>query len=543
MEAPDKANILSRPFYWIISILLVISLFYRLGSWGVIDTSEARYAEISRQMYHNGDYLHPVYMGIEHYHKPPMTYWITSIAYHIFGVSPFSARFFLQIALLVQLILIYRITYLLYPDRSIAISSTLIYASFMLVWVSVRNLTTDAYLNTFLLGATWSILTYLDKNKSIFLYLFALFISLAFLTKITAVFVFMGSLFLFIIWQFREKLKWTWHLVGAAMVALVISGLWFYLLQLEGKSVLKYMLYDQSVVRYTSDTFRRSMPWYFYFMAVSLLTFPWFFLVITNLFRKARLHSHYLIPVFSLCLILPIFFFSLSHSKLLLYILPAIWALAVTGGKLFSAMEQRNIRFWLRIEAVWIILIYTAILTLPFIDSQFNLGSPVLIIIFSFMLVLLTIYRVKWIKPQEKLLTIPLLFTFSIVMASTHFLSRNEENSSTGKIAAEWIKDKGLDDRPVYIYDKLAPSFAFHLSKEIIMIAENEKRELQFENTDQWKNYYYDISDETRQDALLLALKKPSVLIARSNRISKIDPEILNLFSQDYKTGLWTVFY
>ena len=137
----------------------------------------------------------------------------------------------------------------------------------------------------------------------------------------------------------------------------------------------------------------------------------------------------------------------------------------------------------------------------------------------------------------------PLLFTFSIVMASTHFLSRNEENSSTGKIAAEWIKDKGLDDRPVYIYDKLAPSFAFHLSKEIIMIAENEKRELQFEFTDQWKNYYYDISDETREDALLLALKKPAVLIARSNRISKIDPEILSLFSQDYKSGLWTVFY
>jgi 4-amino-4-deoxy-L-arabinose transferase len=63
-------------------ILLITSGIYPLS-----ETSEARYAEISREMYLNGDFLHPKLLGIYHYHKPPITYWITAIGYSIFGVN------------------------------------------------------------------------------------------------------------------------------------------------------------------------------------------------------------------------------------------------------------------------------------------------------------------------------------------------------------------------------------------------------------------------------------------------------------------------
>ncbi|NND32090.1 MAG: polymyxin resistance protein ArnT, partial [Saprospiraceae bacterium] len=93
-----KANL---PGFSLVLLLMVATLFYRLGSWGVIDSSEGRYAEISRKMVESGDYIHPTYLGIEHYHKPPMTYWITAVSYSIFGPTPFAARFFLQIAFLI----------------------------------------------------------------------------------------------------------------------------------------------------------------------------------------------------------------------------------------------------------------------------------------------------------------------------------------------------------------------------------------------------------------------------------------------------------
>ena len=103
-------------------------------------------------MHASGDYLHPVYLGIEHYHKPPFTYWITSFSYAFFGVSPFAARFFLQVALLLQLILVFSISRIMFRKESWAWQSVLIYASMLIVWVSVRSLTTDAYLTTWLLA-------------------------------------------------------------------------------------------------------------------------------------------------------------------------------------------------------------------------------------------------------------------------------------------------------------------------------------------------------------------------------------------------------
>ena len=75
--------------------------------WGVVETSEARYAEISREMLLSGDWLHPTLLKIHHYHKPPITYWITAVAYSVFGISAFAARFFLIAAYCAQVVIIF----------------------------------------------------------------------------------------------------------------------------------------------------------------------------------------------------------------------------------------------------------------------------------------------------------------------------------------------------------------------------------------------------------------------------------------------------
>ena len=91
-------------------------------------------------------YDHPKLMEIKHYHKPPVTYYVTVLGFKIFGVNAFGARFFLQIAILIQLFLIYQITFLLFNDKKISLAAALIYFSLPLVLISSRNLTTDAYL-------------------------------------------------------------------------------------------------------------------------------------------------------------------------------------------------------------------------------------------------------------------------------------------------------------------------------------------------------------------------------------------------------------
>ena len=143
-----------------------------LGSWGVTETSESRYSQIAKEMHLSGDYVNPTLLDVYHYHKPPVTYAIASAGYRLFGINEFGARFFLQIALVLQIFLVYRIALLLVSDKKIAFTSALIYLSLPLVLISVRNLTTDAFLNTFVLGSIFSWLYYLKHRKAIFIYIF-----------------------------------------------------------------------------------------------------------------------------------------------------------------------------------------------------------------------------------------------------------------------------------------------------------------------------------------------------------------------------------
>jgi 4-amino-4-deoxy-L-arabinose transferase len=105
------------------------------GSWGVIETSEARYAEIAREMYRKKEFLNPTLLSIHHYHKPPLTYWITDVGFWLFGANEFGGRFFLQLALLTQTFIVYKLSALLF-DKFTALFAAIIYLSFPIVLVS-----------------------------------------------------------------------------------------------------------------------------------------------------------------------------------------------------------------------------------------------------------------------------------------------------------------------------------------------------------------------------------------------------------------------
>ncbi|MEY2833490.1 MAG: hypothetical protein RLZZ574_2749, partial [Cyanobacteriota bacterium] len=64
-----------RYLYLVLAIALG-ALLFNLNSWGVLEASEARYAEISREMFRSGNLLQPTLLNIWHFHKPPVTFWL-----------------------------------------------------------------------------------------------------------------------------------------------------------------------------------------------------------------------------------------------------------------------------------------------------------------------------------------------------------------------------------------------------------------------------------------------------------------------------------
>ncbi|QNP52328.1 glycosyltransferase family 39 protein [Hymenobacter qilianensis] len=140
--------------------------FVGLGAWGPLESSEARYAEIGREMLVTGDWLHPRLLGIQHFHKPPLTYWLTAAGLTIFGPHAAGVRILPVLAVLLQVLLMYKLGELLFKgDRARALAAAVVYGTLPVVLISALNVTTDAYLATLELAAAYGILRYYAGGK------------------------------------------------------------------------------------------------------------------------------------------------------------------------------------------------------------------------------------------------------------------------------------------------------------------------------------------------------------------------------------------
>lgn len=84
-----KLNIL---FYFIVAAGLARLLSFPF--YPLMDTTEARYAEIARIMVETGDWVTPWFdYGVPFWGKPPLSFWITAASFKLFGINEFAARF------------------------------------------------------------------------------------------------------------------------------------------------------------------------------------------------------------------------------------------------------------------------------------------------------------------------------------------------------------------------------------------------------------------------------------------------------------------
>ncbi len=270
-----------------------ILLNFNLGKWGIMETSEARYAEISKEMVENGDYIHPKLLGIHHYHKPPITYQITALGYKIFGINEFGARFFLQLALIIQLFLIYKISIVLFKNKDIALTASLIYFSLPIVLISSRNLTTDAYLNTFILAAIYSWLNWkIKSHKPLFLYLFYICLGISFEIKGPVSLLF--PLIFILIYRLvnKETIKIKIHHILGILVFLVVASAWYILVVTENVKLWDYFFKDQIVNRIASESYNRAKPFWFYIVTVPFIGLPWVFILGHYIKKRMEKYSY-----------------------------------------------------------------------------------------------------------------------------------------------------------------------------------------------------------------------------------------------------------
>jgi 4-amino-4-deoxy-L-arabinose transferase-like glycosyltransferase len=77
----------------LLAVYCIVIYFIGLGSYGLIDRSDAYYSEGAREMLESGKFLIPKLNYLTFYDKPILMYWFEILSYSILGVNEFAARF------------------------------------------------------------------------------------------------------------------------------------------------------------------------------------------------------------------------------------------------------------------------------------------------------------------------------------------------------------------------------------------------------------------------------------------------------------------
>ena len=535
-------------YFKIFLVICAFALFINVGQYGVIESSDARYAEIAREMFVSGDFIHPNLLDVHHYHKPPFTYQITAIGYYLFGVNPFGARFFLQIAVLIQLMLMYSLTKMLFKSEKTALWSSIIYFSFPIVLISSRNLTTDAFVATFVLLSIYAWVKYRKFGLIKWLYFFTISLAVGFLTKGPVVFIVPVIFVLFYNRIEKAKYSLSIHHLLAWFLCILISSSWFIYLAIENPIFIDYFLGRQTVDRFSVNAFGRTEPFWYFLAFAPLVGLPWFLIMIylikvnKNSFTHRSLNFSLIITAF-----IPLIFFSISSSKRILYILPLYAIIAILTAHLLTKIKEDKFNV-----INYFVIGFSSIIAISFIVTllvNVDFNFPIIIGISGILLAvsIYFIYRTNTIEASSKPMIVSFSVSILLLINSSIFFSANELEVNSGKPITDFIISEKLDDREVMVYDVRKSSIAFGLNKSIISLNNGHNslaRETQFENDLHWKEYLINLKNKEEIRYLKEeVLKKPTVLIIYRNPLPTDLDWILGYYKFKKEMKSWTIYY
>ncbi|MBI3413820.1 MAG: glycosyltransferase family 39 protein [Verrucomicrobia bacterium] len=410
MENPTNSGPLAEKWSgWILLALAALSLLAGLGTHGLIEPDEGRYAELGREMAADGDWLIPHLNGNPHFQKPPMIYWATAASLKIFGVSAASARLPSALAGLGIVALTFAVARVLF-GRAIAVVATAILISSFEFFVLARTITPDMLMSFWITAAIACLVFYVKRGQRWYFQLgFFAAMGLGFMTK--------GPMALIIpisaavCWQRAarragESFRLRWEMGMPFTLGIALS--WFVVASLRHPALFDYFWRFELVERFASKAHGRAKPFWFFFPVLVAGFFPWsFFLpaLVRQLWTNRReLRSWPLThwPLIDWVLRLvgklgvlagktpthwlllgwvvpPFIILSISGSKLPTYILPLFPGLAISVAlflqkkwKLSAEMQLRRLPLTIAVSAVvvWLIALRFADWFNPLLRQQ-----------------------------------------------------------------------------------------------------------------------------------------------------------------------------
>lgn len=307
--------------------LALLLLSFGLGSYGLLEDNEARFFEISWEMAQSGDWVTPRLNFIDHFHKPPGTFWLVGGALKLLGPSEWAGRFPVMLAALLTAALTWA-----WADRQgsreQACLAVLVLVTSLEFWFLSRLVLTDMFLTAAVTSALYC--AWCSRSNPEGRYWLGFWLSLAAGT------LFKGPIGLAIVvpvlglFSLTASRKLSWHLrpgLGLPLF-LALSLPWYVTVCFQHEGLLDYFLRFQTAQRMLTTVHGRPGPWWFYLPVLAAGFFPWSTglpVAAVGAWKRNEEFDRFLL----LWIAVPVLFFSCAGSKLPTYLLPIFPALAL----------------------------------------------------------------------------------------------------------------------------------------------------------------------------------------------------------------------
>lgn len=322
-----------RNLPYIAGLLLagLVLFFFRLGTPGLMDPDEGRYAEIAREMLLLKDWLIPHLNLLPYLEKPPLVYWLTALSFQAQGQSEWAARLPSALSALGGVFLAYGLGRALWGTGA-GLLSALILATCGGYVAMGRLLTLDMALTLFLnLGVALGYLALRRDEGRWWLWAY-LALALGVLTKGPVALVLAVVIWGLWAWSQGRPVLRSWLHPGGLILVIAVALPWFLAAAWRHPDFLRFFILEQHLGRYLTKAIHHQQSYFYYLPVLLGFMLPWSWLLPWALGREkpGRDPDRLFLLIWAGVVIL---FFSLSRGKLAPYILPALLPLALLLGQ------------------------------------------------------------------------------------------------------------------------------------------------------------------------------------------------------------------
>lgn len=329
--------------------MLVVALFVVLFANGwrpIMDTSEARYVEASREMATTNDWLVPHVAGRPHLTKPVITYFLCAASMKMLGYNEFAARLPNGLFYVLVVLLTAEFGRRFWRDEAAGVCAGWTQLASVLALTASNTVTTDTPLEAFELAgilAFWACIHAGERRRALDWALVSWMAwALAFLTKGPPGIIVLLPILAFSIVQ-RKRYAWShywkWWMI---LLFLAISLSWYVavLLALPNARAVWYA----EAIRKLTHANNRNMPAAYYIPILLLGALPGSpALLWTRRWWKAKAAQYRAETLFlALWVLIPLVIFMLSKTRLYLYVLPLLPVISTLSGAVLAWLWTSN---------------------------------------------------------------------------------------------------------------------------------------------------------------------------------------------------------